>query len=208
MREILCFGDSNTWGYSPKSGRRFPRDARWTGVLQSRLGSGYHVIEEGQCGRTTAWDDPVEGGTRNGRAYLAPCLESHAPLDLVILMLGTNDTKKRFSLTAFDIGQCAAGLVDLIQSSTSGHQGSAPKLILVAPPPLSAMTAFADMFEDGAEKSKKLGGIYRDIASGRGCAFLDAGEIVSTSPLDGVHFEKAEHEKLGQALARMVKELL
>jgi lysophospholipase L1-like esterase len=207
MYEILCFGDSNTWGYSPESGGRFPRDSRWTGVLQHTLGSGYRVIEEGQCGRTTAWDDPVEGGTRNGRAYLAPCLESHAPLDLVILMLGTNDTKKRFSLTAYDIGQCMASLVDLVKTSRSGHDGGAPKLVLVAPPPLSKMTAFADMFEDGAEKSKKLGGIYRDISAGRGCAFLDAGKIISTSPLDGVHFEEAEHGKLGQALARMVKQL-
>ena len=207
MDEILCFGDSNTWGYSPELGRRFPRDIRWTGVLQRTLGNGYHVIEEGQCGRTTAWDDPVEGGTRNGRAYLAPCLESHAPLDLVILMLGTNDTKKRFSLTANDIGQCTAGLVDLVKSSTSGHDGTAPRLILVAPPPLTSLTAFADMFEDGTAKSEKLGGIYRDIAAGRGSAFLDAGDIISTSPLDGVHFEEAEHGKLGRELARMVKQI-
>ena len=97
MRRILCFGDSNTWGYDPATGERFDEQTRWTGVLQAALGGDYTVIEEGLNGRTTVWDDPIEGH-KNGHEYLVPCLETHRPLDLVVLMLGTNDLKRRFSL--------------------------------------------------------------------------------------------------------------
>ncbi|MGA2640810.1 MAG: GDSL-type esterase/lipase family protein, partial [Spirochaetia bacterium] len=106
MREILCFGDSNTWGYDPVTQGRFPGDVRWTGVLQAALGPGFRVIEEGLNGRTTVWEDPVEGD-KMGKRHLPPCLESQAPLDLVVLMLGTNDTKERYSAPPADI---AAGV--------------------------------------------------------------------------------------------------
>jgi lysophospholipase L1-like esterase len=208
MYEILCFGDSNTWGYSPETGGRFGRDLRWTGVLQRTLGSGFFVIEEGQGGRTTVWDDPVEGGNKNGLAYLAPCLESHAPLDLVVLMLGTNDVKKRFGVTAFDIGLSISRLVALVLSSSSGRDWKAPKLLLVAPPPLARLTAFAEMFQDGAEKSMKFGETYREIAKRFGCAFLDAGEVIASSAIDGIHFEEDGHRKLGQAIAGKVRLIL
>jgi lysophospholipase L1-like esterase len=208
MYEILCFGDSNTHGYSPEYGKRFSRDLRWTGVLQRTLGDGFFVIEEGQGGRTTVWDDPVEGGNKNGRAYLSPCLESHSPLDLVILMLGTNDLKKRFSVTAFDIGMCISGLIECILKSKSGRDWGAPKVLLVAPPPLAKLGALAEMLQDGTEKSKRLAEVYRGVAQAHGCAFLDAGGVIKTSDLDGVHFEEDEHRKLGQALARMVKQTL
>ncbi len=208
MYEILCFGDSNTWGASPELGRRFDRDLRWTGVLQRTLGSGFFVIEEGQCGRTTVWDDPVEGGNKNGLEYLAPCLESHAPLDLVILMLGTNDAKKRFGVTAFDIGMCISRLAALIVSSSSGREGKAPGLLLIAPPPFAGLSGFAEMFLDGTEKSMKFGETYREVAKRFGCAFLDAGQIITSSDIDGIHIEEEGHRTLGQAVARAVKQIL
>ena len=99
MKTILCYGDSNTWGYNPSMGGRYARDERWPGVLRKELGEGYLVIEEGLNGRTTVWDDPIEG-YKNGKTYLVPCLETHKPLDLVIILLGTNDLKMRFSVSA------------------------------------------------------------------------------------------------------------
>ncbi len=102
MFEVLCYGDSNTWGADPAGGGRFSRDERWPGVLQKSLGDEYHIIEEGLGGRTTVWEDPIEGH-KNGKEYLIPCLATHAPLDLVIIMLGTNDLKKRFSVSAQDV---------------------------------------------------------------------------------------------------------
>jgi lysophospholipase L1-like esterase len=207
MYELMCFGDSNTWGYSPESKERFPRDARWTGVLQKALGPDYSVVEEGQNGRTTVWEDPVEGHS-SGIASLPTCLESHYPLDLVIIMLGTNDLKMRYAVSPMDIGWSARRLVTAVQKCEWGPGGRAPLVLLVAPPPLAKLTEYAELFEGGAPKSRLLAGRYAEIAAERACAFLDAGKIVRTSDLDGIHFESAEHRKLGEAMAREVKRLL
>jgi lysophospholipase L1-like esterase len=207
MREILCFGDSNTWGYDPASRGRFPNDVRWTGVLQASLGQAYRVIEEGLNGRTSVWEDPVEGD-KMGRRHLVPCLESQAPLDLVILMLGTNDTKARFSAPAHDIAAGMGVLLDIIARSTAGREDKAPPVLLVAPAPLTKLTEFAPMFNGGVEKSRQLASLYAALASQRGCAFFDAGSVVRCSNLDGVHFEAAGHRTLGEALAREVARLV
>ncbi len=205
---LLCYGDSNTWGFDPASGGRFPAHRRWTGVLREELsdelGERYHVVEEGLCGRTTVWDDPIEGMTpseKNGKTYLGPCLASHAPLGAVILMLGTNDLKARFSLPASDIANGAGALVDLILRNGVGPDGVAPRVLLVAPPPLASLTGLAEMFTGAAEKAKRFAAEYARVAEERACDFLNAGEVIASSPLDGLHFEASEHWKLGRAVA-------
>ena len=208
MKTILCFGDSNTWGYDAASGGRFPADVRWPGVLRQGLGAGFHVIEEGLNGRTTVWDDPLEGPGRNGLAYLAPCLESHAPLDLVVILLGTNDLKKRFSLSAYDIGSGAKALVELVQGSTAGPGGRPPRLLLLAPPPVVRLSDFAEMFEGAEAKSRGLGARYRQIAGLHGCEFLDTAEVIVSWDLDGIHLAPGEHGKLGRAVAQAVRRIL
>ena len=207
MFEVMCFGDSNTWGYDPAAGERYPREVRWTGVLQAALGPGYRIIEEGLNGRTTVWEDPVEGD-KMGRRHLMPCLESQAPLDLVVLMLGTNDLKKRYSAAASDIAAGAGVLLDIIGKSAAGRAGKAPPVLLLAPPPLAKLTLYAGMLEGGSEKALQLGKLYGELARSRGCAFLDTGTIIGSSNLDGIHFESAEHRKLGEAVAREVKKIL
>ncbi|MEA3406721.1 MAG: SGNH/GDSL hydrolase family protein [Chloroflexota bacterium] len=207
MKEILCYGDSNTWGYDPRNGGRYPRDVRWTGVLQAELGRGYHVIEEGLNGRTTVWEDPIEG-YKSGKAYLTPCLETHKPLDLVIIMLGTNDLKHRFSLTAFDIAAGAGTLVDMVKSSQAGRDDAPPQVLLIVPPRLGRLTIFGDMFRDGRQKSEALLTHYRAVAEERACHLLDAGEIVESSEVDGVHLEPEGHHALGLAVAEKVREIL
>ena len=126
VRTILCYGDSNTWGSDPETRERFPEDVRWPGVLRKRLDEEYRVIEEGLPGRTTVRDDPIEGGHKNGRTYLMACLESHRPLDLITLMLGTNDLKARFGSSASDIAQGAASLADMMLRSGCGPDCGAP----------------------------------------------------------------------------------
>jgi lysophospholipase L1-like esterase len=123
-RVILCFGDSNTWGYNPENAERFGSGIRWTGILQAELGTHYSIIEEGLNARTTVFTDPVEGTRidRNGRNHLAVLLESHRPIDVVIVMLGLNDLKRRFAVSALDIAQGAGELVRIIQCSQSGPQ--------------------------------------------------------------------------------------
>ncbi|MCD6521135.1 MAG: SGNH/GDSL hydrolase family protein [Anaerolineae bacterium] len=207
MWEILCYGDSNTWGYNPHTMDRYPRDVRWTGVLQRELGLDYHVIEEGLNGRTTVWDDPIEG-YKNGREYLIPCLETHKPLDVVVILLGTNDLKHRFSLTAFDIAAGAGVLVDVVQKSQAGRENRAPEVLLIAPPPLGKLSDFTQMFQGGVEKSKELGRFYKAVAEEKGCHFLDAGQILVSSEADGVHFDPEGHKALGQAVAQKVRKIL
>ena len=206
MYEILCFGDSNTWGYVPGKGERFPREVRWPGVLGRELGDGVLVIEEGQNGRTTVWDDPVEGH-KNGLAYLVPCLESHRPLDLVVLMLGTNDLKARFSVPPFDIGWSIRSLLDAICRSGAGRSGKPPGALLVVPPPLGTLTEFAELFAGGPEKSRRLAPQYRAAAGAFGADFLDAADAAAVSDADGVHLDAGGHETLGKAVAAKVREI-
>ncbi|MGD0726831.1 MAG: SGNH/GDSL hydrolase family protein [Spirochaetia bacterium] len=208
MFELMCFGDSNTWGYAPRTGDRYPRSVRWTGVLQASLGSDFLVIEEGLNGRTTVWEDQVEGD-KMGKRHLLPCLHSHAPLDLVILLLGTNDLKKRYSAPPCDIAAGAGVLMDIVLTSGAGKAGAPPAILLLAPPPLAASstTAFGGMFEGGAEKSRELGKLYREAARLRGCSFIDTGAIIKSSEIDGIHLDEREHQALGQAVAREVRRL-
>jgi len=207
MKRILCYGDSNTWGCDPATSDRFDETTRWPRVLELTLADGYEVVEEGLGGRTTVWDDPIEG-YKNGRDYLIPCLESHRPLDLVVLLLGTNDLKKRFSLSAFDVAQGAGVLVRLSQTSQAGRNGAGPQVLLLAPPPLAPLTDYAEMFEGAEAKSLQLAGHYERVASALGCAFLDTSKVIVSSPLDGIHFEGEQHRKLGKAVAAKARELL
>ena len=207
MKTVLCYGDSNTWGYEPASGDRFPEDVRWPGVLARELGSEFRVIEEGLNARTTVREDPVEE-YKNGKDYLRPCLESHRPLDLVIIALGVNDLKTRFFASASDVADGAGFLVAIAQRSGAGPHGGPPAVLLVTPPPVGKLTELAEVFAGAAEKSKGFPRQYRRVANKYGCELLDAGELVRTSDLDGIHLEPGEHRKLGEAVAARVKEML
>ncbi|RDJ25517.1 hypothetical protein DWF00_14955 [Bosea caraganae] len=206
---ILCFGDSNTWGADPAGGGRLPAAARWTGVLAGALGPGHAVIEEGMRGRTTALDDPmVPGG--NGASYLAPCLVSHQPLDLVILMLGNNDLKDRFGQSAADVAENVARLVELIRAAPiEGPSDRKPPILLVAPPKLGPRgPGFAAIFAKADPKSAVLSDALGAVAARANVAFFDAGSVVGISGGDGVHFAAPEHAKLGHALAPLALRLL
>jgi lysophospholipase L1-like esterase len=207
MKVILCFGDSNTYGRDPVTKGRLDKNTRWPGVLQNALGMEYDVIEEGLNGRTTVWDDPVRGGTkRNGSFYLLPCLESHAPINLLIMMLGTNDLKARFAVTPYDIGESMGFLIEIAQQSRCGLNGNCPDILIMAPPPLGKLTEWAETFQGGVEKSKKLADYYKSVASAYGCHFLDTSTVIQSSKLDGLHYDPEEHHKLGRAVAGIVVE--
>lgn len=208
MKTVLCYGDSNTWGADPETGGRFAPDVRWPGVMAHSLGDGFRVIEEGLPGRTTLREDPIEGTHKDGRAYLTPCLESHRPIDLVTIMLGTNDLKERFGASASDIAQGAASLAEMVRRSRCGPGNGEPLVLLISPPPVGRLTGFAGMFRGAEEKSRVFSGHYRYFAEDEGCGFLDAGEIMVSSDIDGIHFEVEAHRKLGEAVAARVREML
>ena len=199
--QILCYGDSNTWGYIPVTGGRYAPAVRWTGVMAERLGPRFSVIEEGQSGRTTVWDDPLEGD-KNGLRYLPACLESHMPLDLVILMLGTNDLKARFSLTALDIALGVERLVQVILKSGCGVDGHSPAILLAAPPPINPLDDIgSEMFFGGNQKSATLAPRCKAVAEKWNCGFLDVGAVINVDAIDGIHYSEASHRTLGNAMA-------
>lgn len=214
MKTILCYGDSNTWGADPATGGRYDRFTRWAGVMRSILNEGYPagepeywVVEEGLNGRTTCRDDEVEGG-RNGLSQLLPILNSHKPLDLVIVFLGTNDLKVRFSPTAQDIARGAQRVVAEVQASGTGIDGKAPKTLMIAPAPVARLSYFREIFGGCEEISRRLGARYRQYASEIGSEFLNAGDYIVSSDADGIHLDAAEHRKLGVAVAEKVKAIL
>ncbi len=205
MKTILCFGDSNTWGHDPANGLRYPRDQRWPGVLRLSLGLGYEIIEEGLSGRTSVFDDPLEP-YKSGKDYLAPCLRSHSPVDLVILMLGTNDIQTRYNVSALEISLGIGVLVETIQGSSAGPGNSAPEVLLLSPPPIRPVPQeWAESFIGAESKSQQLARYYQRIADEYQCEFLDTSQYVVCSESDGVHWDAGEHEKLGKALAPLVR---
>jgi len=211
-RTVLCFGDSNTHGTGPMrsldDGPRLSPEERWPGVMAAALGGAFRVIEEGLPGRTTVHPDPIEGEHKSGLVALPILLESHEPIDLVVVMLGTNDLKARFALSPFDIAAGLERLAGIVLASASGPDGSAPRLLIVAPPPILDTGCLAPIFVGGAAKSEALADEIAKVAFRTGAGFLDARRHIVSSPVDGIHFDAGEHGKLGRAVAAAVSDLL
>lgn len=210
-RTILCFGDSNTHGSPPATAldapsARYDRNTRWPALMAADLGNDWHVIEEGHPGRTTVHDDPIEGAHRNGLTVLPSMMESHKPIDVVILMLGTNDLKGRFSVNPTDIALSLERLIAVIRSFAAGPNGGNPDILLVAPPPIVEVGCLAEMFEGGAAKSHGLAKAIAAAAKRANVSFLDAGAHIDVSPIDGIHYDPSAHNTLALALARAVRD--
>lgn len=218
QKNILCYGDSNTWGYVPQIDyslpkARYPRDIRWPGRLQTLLGDKFYVIEEGLNGRTTnlEYAPPPD---RNGKTYLTPCLYSHAPLVLVLLALGSNDTKTYFNRTSLEIKNGLAELVNIIQSSPYGCNMIEPPQILITTCvlPLPSIEECHDengiKFLQGAvKKSQELVDLYVQLATEKGCHYLDLSKEVMPSKIDGVHYDEKAHQKCAEMLFIKIKEI-
>lgn len=207
MRTVLAYGDSLSWGIVPGTRNRWPFPQRWAGVLQELLGPSVRLVEEHLNGRTTAFDNPVLPG-RNGLVALPMLLESHAPLDVVILMLGGNDLQRIQNLTAHESALGTAALVDAIRRAPLEGGGTAPAILLVAPPPLRPRNGTEEKFAGAAAPSTELAARQRAVAEEKGCGFFDAGGVIATSAVDGVHLDAPAHGALGEALAPVVRALL
>jgi lysophospholipase L1-like esterase len=207
-KTVLCYGDSITWGYNPATQNRMNLDERWTGILANGLKEDYLVVEEGLKGRTTTWNDPIDGASKNGLNYLIPCLESHKPIDLCILLLGLNDLKKRFSLPSVEIARGITVIIQVIKNSQTGVGGKAPKILLVTPPIINPVEGLSQEFRNSHNKSRKLPGYYEKIAQDYGLEFLDISKIINVSKFDGVHIDVDEQLKLGNIIIKKVKEIM
>jgi lysophospholipase L1-like esterase len=210
-RTMLCFGDSNTHGTPPipHAGASVPRhgpDLRWPRVAGRALG--WDVLEEGLPGRTAQFDDPVMGAHMNGRVGLQIALATHGPIDVMTLMLGTNDVKGRFATTPAQVVAGIAGLLDMaLQHEMQAKHGGFP-VLLICPPPVVEVGPFAGEFRGGAALSRALPPLYASLAADRGCGFLDAGQVIVVSPVDGIHYDAAAHAALGAAVAQAVAALV
>ena len=208
---ILCYGDSNTWGYvSGSDHKRYGNNERWTKLLTKKLGEKYEIIEEGLNGRTLISDDDREGKEgRNGYEYLLPCLDTHDPIDMVILMLGTNELKAQYNRSAEQIGEIIEQYyVKTILYRKIELEHNSPKLIIIAPVEIDEDVKYRSeekVFLGAEEKSKKLNDIYKNIAEKYNCYFLNNREL--KTGIDGIHLTKESHEKLAELLKEKIEEI-
>lgn len=201
---ILCYGDSNTWGYSPNGGFRFDADTRWPAVMAGCLGPDYKVIEEGLNGRTIG-NFMSSGIPLNGLEYLDRLLPAYPDTDLIIIYLGINDLFQRNDIGAEEIARNIGYAVELIQSA-SRQQDPPPEVLLLSPLPVNLPEEDADMYRLQIIKSECFYNEYRKVAEQYGVKIFNTGSVISASTIDGVHIDAEEHRKLGKALCAFIRE--
>lgn len=213
-KTVLCFGDSLTWGFDPRGGADFVRygfTERWTRRLQAELGSSYHVVEDGLNGRTTVFDDPVIGGM-SGLAQLPTALKTHMPLDLVIIMLGSNDAKTRFGVNGDEIARALGRLLDVVSKSNCGPGGKAPQMLVLVPPAMGdpSGTWLEPMFDPVHSRTaiERFRESYPTIAAAFGAHCFDVNQVVGPGATDGLHFDPDALPPLATALAGTIRHLL
>ena len=207
MKTILCYGDSNTYGYDPRTGGRYPKEERWVTILQNLLGADYEIIPEGLNGRTTAYDRE-DGPWKNGYPYLQPCIGSHKPVDEIIIMLGTNDCNFDLYLSAEDIAKGLEKLILMIRNETEEMQGFIPEILIVVPAAIKdnyKNSPFAYQLNDeSVKKSHDIAPLYKVLADKYGCKYLDASTACEVSDIDSEHLTVDGHRTLAALLANVV----
>ena len=210
-KTLLIFGDSNTHCTMPiqelGERNRYPLNVRWTTLLAHKLGENWRVIDEGLPGRTTVHDDPIEGAYKNGATVLPAILETHRPISVIVIMLGTNDLKFRFRVNAFDIAQSIGKLLQIVRKSGCGPNGEPPKIIVISPPAIKELGALAQMFKEGGKLSLDLGKEIEMLVKRENVLFADLNNHVSVSNIDGVHYDPAAMEPIANLINDCVRKL-
>ena len=205
MPTLLTFGDSNTHGTRPieyeGQRRRLGPGARWPGICIEKLGLDWDLVEEGLPGRTTCHPDEEMGPHMDGRVGLFIALESHGPIDVMTLMLGTNDLKAQFAVSPAQIAADIGTLLDIAGSDEMQERHGGFEMLLICPPPILEVGVIAEQFTGGAKKSQAMSKLYGAEARARGVGFLDAGAVIESSAVDGIHYEAVMHVRLGHAVA-------
>lgn len=210
VKKVLAYGDSLTWGFNPVNCSRYASTNRWPHALEQELDGAIEVIEEALCGRTTCYDDKTSFEIRNGSAVLPTILGSHQPLDLVILMLGTNDLKSIVTGSAVAAALGMKKLIQIIRSYPYLKEQDRPEIIIVSPPYLveTFHPLGAELFRESIAQSKKVSLFYSDLADELECAFFDAASVAVASPVDGVHLDENNTKAIGKGLAPLVRMVL
>lgn len=210
MKNILAFGDSLTWGFDAASQTRHAFEVRWPSVLARGLAGPVNMIAEGLNGRTTIFDDYSAASERNGAKMLPSLLATHEPLDLVIIMLGTNDMRSHICGNAAGSATGIGRLVSIVKTFPYKPQHQVPDILVMAPPLAErGLDRFANHVMQGATTlSRQYGDLYKQVAKEHSVAFFDAAKHVNPDPMDGVHLDKENTKKLGEALIPVVSEIL
>lgn len=211
-KHIVCFGDSNTHGYCAETNGRYDENQRWPLLLNRKLGSDYLVLEEGLSGRTTSFPDPIHEGL-SGIDYIYPCLMSHEPVDLLIIMLGTNDTKERFNASAACIALGLKRLIAKALAATDCWRDGRPSILVITPKSIDAAYESSNvgstMGKGCVEKSMELGSEFKKIADLMGCHYFDANTVVSeNNHIDYMHLTEKGHRELADALAEIIPSII
>lgn len=212
MKHIVCFGDSNTHGYCAETGGRFDEETRWTRVLQKKLGDEYLILEEGLSGRTTCFRDPLFESL-SGLDYIFPCLMSHEPVDLLIIMLGTNDVKERFGVNASNVGEAMKRLIDKARHTEDCWRNRKPNILIITPKniekPYEQTDVAGHMGLGCAERSEGLAAAYENVAKLCDCHYFDANTVVKAyNTIDYMHLTAEGHQALAEALAGLIPTLV
>ena len=221
-KRVLVYGDSLSWGWVPQAtfipAERFPPESQWPRVMGAALGEGFEVVVDALPGRVTDRGDPLvpqlDGAGLDGLAYLPAALAAHSPLDLVVLMLGSNDLKPQFFRSAFRIALGVGRLIDTVQHAglmfgTLWTDYPAPAVLLACPPPIGELCQeVGDLFTGWEERAEGMQEAYRLIAAAAGVAFFDAGTVASCDGRDGVHMTAETQRKLGEAMAEQVRRIM
>lgn len=209
-KRVLCFGDSNTWGFNAKTEDRFSRDIRWTRKLQKALGEDYEIIEEGLNGRNAVCEDQLKEGLK-GIDYIYPCIMTHKPLDLVLIKLGTNDAKERYSMTPHNIAMGIIRLANKVKNNGTGINGNDPEILIVAPAPIGKdymhCDAYLSMGKEADRKSVDMVPYLKAMAEENGFHFLDAGRFLSMGETDHMHLDEEGHDKMASILNDKIREI-
>jgi lysophospholipase L1-like esterase len=212
---VLCYGDSNTNGTKPDRSGRFAADERWTGLLQKQLGDNYYVIEEGLGGRTTDLEHyNPDKPSRNGLVYFKACIDSHMPLDIIIVMLGTNDLKTTYNRSAEDVAQALKQYPEYVDKYCTDRSLKRPKIVLVSPaymdenaPKFVESMPKAGVYDEiSAQKSRQFSKPIERVAKETDCVFFDAATKTQTGE-DGCHLDKQSHQNLADNFEKIVKDL-
>ena len=203
-KTVLCYGDSNTWGAIPRSDERYPRSVRWTGVLRNLLGEDYEIISEGLCGRTFVAEDP-EKPYRTGITHLRALLESADPVDYLVIMLGTNDVKKDCNLSAEQIAEHLEQTINLAQDKDIPLYG-VPKILVVCPSPviIPSTNDLDSRMVLGPELFQKLPQLFKQVAEKYDCGYINAGDYIFSSKIDGYHLDPESHLKLAEVIKQWI----
>ena len=210
MKTVLCYGDSLTWGYDAETQGRHALADRWPSMLQAALGDGVDVVAEGLNGRTTAFDDHLAGADRNGARILPTVLATHAPIDLIVMLLGTNDMKPSIHGSPVLAQRGIRRLIEIVRAQDYPAGDHVPEILIVVPPAVGATenADFREVYAGGEASSKRLAGLYEALADEAGCGFFDAGSVARPASFDGVHLDADNTRKIGEALAPLVRVML